>query len=78
MAGDHPIIYWFAPVLLCLLGFPSSDYANGDLSYLAWSPDGNWLAYNLGSKIYLLPPYGGTPTLLKDGGGPFVGWFTVP
>jgi Tol biopolymer transport system component len=36
-----------------------------DGSYPFWSPDGDWVAFNQGEDLYLLPPAGGVPTLVR-------------
>ncbi len=56
----------------------------GYLFGLAWSHDGEWLAYGSPSNdpifwgIYLLSPWGGEPILLTQEGGDVEAWITIP
>lgn len=52
----------------------------GDLQYLdgmAWSPDGQWLAYSVEGDIFVISPEGGSPSLLSEGTGHVVSWINV-
>jgi Tol biopolymer transport system component len=43
---------------------------------LAWSLDGNWLAYSLGGQIFKISPEGGEPVLVAEDKGYVVSWIT--
>lgn len=42
---------------------PLAGAENG--SYPFWSPNGQWIAFNQGDDLYLLPPGGGEPSLVR-------------
>jgi len=43
---------------------PLAGAENG--SYPFWSPNGQWIVFNQGEDLYLLPPGGGTPRLVRE------------
>ena len=44
---------------------------------VAWSPDGNWIAYDDMNSLYLVPAVGGEPVLLMEDAGMVVSWVTI-
>jgi Tol biopolymer transport system component len=44
---------------------------------LAWYPDGNWLVYSIGKKIYKVSSQGGEPTLLAEDKGYVNSWIEI-
>jgi Tol biopolymer transport system component len=51
---------------------------NISLSGVAWSQDGEWLAYSDGLSIYIIPTEGGEPTLLAKDTGIVIAWIIIP
>ena len=48
-----------------------------DIDGLAWSPDGNWLAYSIGGDIYKISSGGGEPILLAEDKGYLDSWISI-